>query len=435
MRVLIASTPAAGHLNPLLAIGRILVDAGHDVGVLTADAMLSQVDTLGAAFFGLPGAANIDLRKIEDIIPDIGNYAPGPARRLVLAERVFIDVVPDQYAGLTEALLRFFPDLILVDNTFFGVLPILGRNRHRLPVAVCGTMFLHAPRDDGAPSFLGLPPGESDDKRFRRMAAEQDRLYNRPALMRLNKMLQACGGQTLRSNYHDAMIELSDIFLQLTVPAFEFPRQNLPRSVEFVGALPIVPGQAALPAWAADLDGSRKVVLVTQGTVSSNNINQLILPTLEALGDDPDLLVVVTTGGRPVEVLPDALPANVRCARFLPFEWILPKTDVFVTNGGYGSVNQALSFGVPIVGAGVTEDKGDVNARIAWSGAGIDLKTSEPSSMAIKDAVNTILSVPIYRERASVLGDSFKAIDTPSVIIRSLETLRHAGPIRRVAGE
>jgi UDP:flavonoid glycosyltransferase YjiC (YdhE family) len=27
-------------------------------------------------------------------------------------------------------------------------------------------------------------------------------------------------------------------------------------------------------------------------------------------------------------------------AHYLPFEWILPKTDVFVTNGGYGCVNQ-----------------------------------------------------------------------------------------------
>jgi UDP:flavonoid glycosyltransferase YjiC (YdhE family) len=26
---------------------------------------------------------------------------------------------------------------------------------------------------------------------------------------------------------------------------------------------------------------------------------------------------------------------------------MLPKVDVFVTNGGYGSVSQAMSFGIP----------------------------------------------------------------------------------------
>ncbi len=35
MKILIASTPATGHLNPLLAIGRILIAEGHEVVGLT----------------------------------------------------------------------------------------------------------------------------------------------------------------------------------------------------------------------------------------------------------------------------------------------------------------------------------------------------------------------------------------------------------------
>ena len=33
MKVLIASTPATRDLNPLLAIGRMLISEGHDVGL------------------------------------------------------------------------------------------------------------------------------------------------------------------------------------------------------------------------------------------------------------------------------------------------------------------------------------------------------------------------------------------------------------------
>jgi hypothetical protein len=36
---------------------------------------------------------------------------------------------------------------------------------------------------------------------------------------------------------------------------------------------------------------------------------------------------------------------------YLAFEWLLPKVDVFVTNAGYGGVNQAMSFSVPLVTA------------------------------------------------------------------------------------
>jgi UDP:flavonoid glycosyltransferase YjiC (YdhE family) len=96
------------------------------------------------------------------------------------------------------------------------------------------------------------------------------------------------------------MVRLSDTYWQLTVPSFEFPRA-LPKSVKFIGTPPIMPNQASLPPWAADLDGKRKVVLVTQGTVANHDFNLLIMPTLAALANEPDLLVVVTAGGRSAE--------------------------------------------------------------------------------------------------------------------------------------
>jgi UDP:flavonoid glycosyltransferase YjiC (YdhE family) len=94
--------------------------------------------------------------------------------------------------------------------------------------------------------------------------------------------------------------------------------------------------EAPLPPWAHELDGSRRVVLVTQGTVANRNFGLLIAPTLAALANEPDVLVVATTGGRPVEAIPGAVPSNARLASYLPFEWLLPRVDVLVTNGGYG---------------------------------------------------------------------------------------------------
>jgi hypothetical protein len=35
MKILIASTPATGHLNPLLAIARILMAEGHEIAFLS----------------------------------------------------------------------------------------------------------------------------------------------------------------------------------------------------------------------------------------------------------------------------------------------------------------------------------------------------------------------------------------------------------------
>jgi UDP:flavonoid glycosyltransferase YjiC (YdhE family) len=162
-------------------------------------------------------------------------------------------------------------------------------------------------------------------------------------------------------------------------------------------------------------------VLVTQGTVANHNFSLLVAPTLAAKANEPDVLVVATAGGRPIEAIPGKIPSNARVASFLPFEWLLPRVSVLVTNGGYGSVNQAMRFGVPLVTAGLTEDKADVNARIAWSGVGINLATNEPTQEALRKAVRTVLDRPAYRLRAVQMANEFASIDTRSEILRIID--------------
>jgi UDP:flavonoid glycosyltransferase YjiC (YdhE family) len=85
------------------------------------------------------------------------------------------------------------------------------------------------------------------------------------------------------------------------------------------------------------------------------------------------------------------VPPNARVESFVPFDRLLPKVDVLVTNGGYGAVHQSLSLGVPIVIAGETEDKALISARVDWTGAGISLGTQDPTKEQIGSAVRTVL--------------------------------------------
>jgi UDP:flavonoid glycosyltransferase YjiC (YdhE family) len=80
---------------------------------------------------------------------------------------------------------------------------------------------------------------------------------------------------------------------------------------------------------------------------------------------------------------------------------------VLVTNGGYGGVQQALAHGVPVVVAGQTEDKVEVSARVAWSGAGINLKTNRPTPAQVARAVERVGSDASYRTRAQALASAF----------------------------
>lgn len=420
MNILFASTPATGHLNPLLAIARILIAEGHEITCLTGTALRDRVESSGATFRPLPPDADFDPNDVFARVPELKTIPPGPEWMRFAIERVFVDNIVPQHDGLLDALQDFEADVIIGDDMFFGVLPmLLGPRAKRPPVVLCGTSFLHWRRQDGAPHFVGLPPARTEAERseYAAIAKEFDEIVDQPVARRLNPILGSLGVGPLSIPIFESVVEFSDAYMQLTIPGFEFPRDVIPPSVHFVGTPPLIPNQAPLPSWAHELDGSRKVVLVTQGTVANHNFGLLIAPTLAALANEPDVLVVVTAGGRPVETIPGPIPSNARLASYLPFEWLLPKVDVFVTNGGYGSVNQAISFGIPLVTAGLTEDKAGVNARVAWSGVGIDLATNEPTPAALREAIRTVLDQSAYRRRASQLAAEYAEIDTRSEIL------------------
>jgi UDP:flavonoid glycosyltransferase YjiC (YdhE family) len=429
MRIVVAATPAAGHVNPIAAIGRILVADGHDVVALSGKAFAKRFEGIGASFRPLPAGADPDFQDIASFVPELKSLPAGTPRlvrsRIVLG-RVFIDTIPLQHEALQQTLRDVPVDAVIADNAFLGALPmLLGARAQRPPIILCGTSILHWQRADGAPNFAGLPPATSEAERreYAAMAEVRDVALEQPNIGRANRHLKTLGVRPLPRNLFESAIELADVHMQPSVPGFEFLRA-LPSSVRFIGALPIVPNQAPLPSWADELEGPRKVVLVSQGTVANHDLGLLVAPTLAALANQPDLLVVATTGGRPVEAIPGPIPANARLARYLPFEWLLPKVDAFVTNAGYGGVNQALSFGIPLVAAGLSEDKADVSVRVAWSGVGINLATERPTPVALRSAVRTVLDTPDFCLHASRMADAFAAIDTRAEILRVVNQVR-----------
>jgi len=48
MKILLASTPATSHLNPLLSIARILMADGHEVAFLSGSVLRDRIEAIGA---------------------------------------------------------------------------------------------------------------------------------------------------------------------------------------------------------------------------------------------------------------------------------------------------------------------------------------------------------------------------------------------------
>jgi hypothetical protein len=106
-------------------------------------------------------------------------------------------------------------------------------------------------------------------------------------------------------------------------------------------------------------------------------------------------------------------PAGVHVLPFVPFTELLPQVDVLVTNGGYGGVQTALAHGVPLVAAGLTEDRMEVSARVTWSGVGVALRTGHPRPQQVRDGVTTVLGDPRFRSRARELQEAYRGYGGP----------------------
>jgi MGT family glycosyltransferase len=397
---LLAASPIHGHVGPVLQVGAALRHRGHDVVMLTGSRFRDAVTARGLRFEALPGRADFDDRDPDTFIPDREAFT-GIRRAQYEIRSLFVETIPDQYRAVSALATELSPDAVLVDNAFGGAIPLTRATGPRPAVAALGVTPLSQIDSGVAPHGMGLPAarGPFDRLKYRAMSLMAMGFLFRSVQQTAKQMYRQLGQEM---DFHFMEITRQyDVFFQSGPRGLDYPRPHLSPNVRYVGVIPQDRTAGEDPAWWGDLDGSRPIVHVTQGTIDNIDFGRVVRPTLDALATE-DVLVVVSAGGRPVDAL-GPLPANVRAASYLRYDELLPRTDVFVTNAGFGGVQAALSYGVPLVMAGVTEDKPEVTARVAWTGAGIDLRTGTPSADAVRAAVRAALTDPSYRNAAQRL--------------------------------
>lgn len=429
-RFLIAVTAVPGHVLPLLAVSQHLVSRGHEVVVHTGSVFRQRVEATGARFVAFRPEVDIDYRKLDERFPERRNVPLGPAQLCFGLQHLFADAIPHQSAGIRDISRDFPMDAIIVDTMFCGTFPLLlGPPEKRVPIVALGITALALSSADTAFFGSALPPPRTQEERARNVAMNShlQKVIFGPTQRYFDDILVRQGSRPLPAFLFDAMIKLPDLYLQLTAKEFEYPRSEMPDNIRFVGPLLPPPStNSRPPLWWDDVDKARPIVLVTQGTVANEDLGRLVGSTLTALADE-DVTVIASTGGPPVESIPLALPPNARAGTFLPFDRLLPKVSVLVTNGGYGAVNHALSLGVPLIVAGDSEEKPEIAVRVAWAGAGINLGTGRPSASQIREAVRAVLTNPRYRQGAQALCAAFSRHNARDEIAESLEDIAAGG--------
>jgi MGT family glycosyltransferase len=413
-RYLVYTSPARGHLYPVVPTLEELRPRGHEVVVRT---LASEVGLLGGLGF-----------EAESIDPAIERkeHADWRARTPIGALQdnlsVFFERARLDGPDLRRAIEDERPDVLLVDINTWGAVAVAETTG--IPWATWCAYFLPTPSRDAPPFGLGLPParGPLGRLRDRLLSPVLFGIYNRQA-PELDAVRTELGAPPV-GRIERAMLR-APLMLYMTAEPFEYPRSDWPPSVRMVGPGVWDPPAKAVP-WLEDME--RPLVLVTCSTEFQND-GKLVGAALQGLAGEDVEVLVTTAGVDPSTFTP---PPNARVERFVPHSPILERASCVVCHGGMGITQKALAAGVPVCVVPFGRDQFDVARHVQVADAGTRLPASRLRPDRLRKAVRGAMEKKAGAER---IADTFAAAGGPRAAVDALEELlrnRVSGPTGRI---
>ncbi|KAH8659169.1 hypothetical protein BGZ60DRAFT_382178 [Tricladium varicosporioides] len=435
--VIIGCTPVYGHLAPVRAIAKDLIAKGFEITFVSSSHWKTTIEEIGADFVPIEGYGDWYEGDLATRWAERNLLPPGPVQLAYDLEECFIKSIPSQHEALQVAIKKLQtahpgrPIIQVSEAVFWGALPIMSGATGVKPTATLGlgVVPMALSSIDTAAFGPGILPDNSPEGRERNKAmnAGLRTMFAKPQGT-FEEQFELCGALKASEFIFDACYTLPDRFLQMCVPSAEYHRSDAPASIRFAGGLPKGVRDASTskpPFWdeIVNNNGAKKIVAISQGSIALD-YTELTIPTIEAFEGREDILVVVALGKKDAK-LPEGtpIPSNVRVADWIPFDELLPHCSVFITNGGYGAFQHAISNGTPVVVGGATEDKPEVAARAEYSGMGFNLRTAKPTSEQVRNAVDEVLANPKYKVRAVEMEKEMATFDPMAIVAKQIEEL------------
>jgi MGT family glycosyltransferase len=429
-KILMATAPFDGHFNPLTSIAMDLLSKGHDVRWYAGGSYQVKLEKLGIPHFPFRRAKEVNQENMNSIYPERVKLKGALKRLKYDIIHLFLCNTSSYFEDLQEIYhTEFAFDCMLCDSAFVAL--ELVKEKLKVPVFCLGIAPIMEESRDVPPYGSGLTPASWLLGKFvmRLFNNLMKRLVMKESTHYYNSIVTKYGLAPVDVSIFDVPTKKATLFLQSGVPGFEYDRSDLSPSVRFIG--PLLPYKRTIcKAFAHQhlLSKYEKVLLISQGTADNKQAEKLIIPALEAL-KDKNYLLIVTTGYHQTAALGKRYPQqNIIIEDFVDFDYILPFVDLFICNGGFGSVMLSLSHGVPILAAGIHEGKNEINARIGYFSLGINLKTEKPTAAQISASVEKMLSSPIYKSNVEKLSQEFSRYDPQELCYRFITEVLGENP-------
>lgn len=374
-RIELLAPPFAGHLHPVLAIGRALHGIA-DVTVVSTEGAQARIRAAGLDGIAVVPGADAALRAITDPPHPVGAH---PLRLHAQFERS-LDLLEAFAGALVERYARQRPDLLIADFT----LPVAGpvARRHGIPwwTSHPSPCVIEAP--GGPPAYLGgWRPGVGALGRTRdAVAATMVRGFKRGVHRLHRRRLAALGFPSLYRDDGSEAAYSDECILGLGLCDLEFERA-WPSSLQFVGPLLWSPPDRGAPP----PDDGRIHVLATLGT-HLGFAKDSLASRLEALAASRPGIALHFSDGR-LDAGAGASHAHLRRHAWIDYPSWIPRMRAVLHHGGAGVMWECLRAGVPALVLPHDYDQFDHAARLA--AAGVALRLRHPRE--IPEALDRVL--------------------------------------------
>jgi len=182
------------------------------------------------------------------------------------------------------------------------------------------------------------------------------------------------------------------------------------------------------PAWLERLDPDRPTLYFTMGSTGDA---RFFSEAIRLFGNT-EYQILITTGGL-ADLGP--VPKNVFVEEYAPGKALMNVSDAVISHGGNGTLYQALSCGVPVIGFPTIFDQEINMQRLCALGAGIRLWRNEYKAETLKRAIDEILGDPGYRLRCEQLARRIAHMDGPRRAALHIDHLLRSGNVEEHPGE
>jgi len=393
MKIGFISLPVVGHLNPMTALARRVQSRGHEV-----------------VFIGVPDVERFAHAAGLKFVAFCENEYPAGSIAKLYAPVSSLHGLEVTRWSIREGLTGFFsagskhlPTKLAETGVEALVIDTIQAFLELVPMSL-GMPYTHVWNvlhtdlsGTTPPCFFGWPQESTPEARIRnRNGVETAAEMFAPLIPLAMSYADKMG---LEIDWRDFAATTSKLAVITQTPKeFDFPGIPWPAQFHYAGPFHDDYGREPIAFPWKKLSGN-PLVYASMGTLV-NGLGEVYKTILRAVGQLPEIQVVLSVGQNAKPECLGPIPSNVIVVRAAPQIELLKRAALCITHAGLNTALESLAEGVPMVAIPIGYDQPGVAARIAHHGVGEFVDIEDVTVERLRELIEQVLNSPRYRAKA-----------------------------------